>query len=52
MMWDIYYTDKYGAVKLYCYCNTLEGAQRHYAELIRRSNVISVEIKEETWEGF
>jgi len=52
MMWGVYYTDKYSAMKLYCYCNTLEGAQEHYAKLIRLSNVISVEIKEEIWEGF
>lgn len=52
MMWGVYYTDKYGAIKLYCYCNTLEGAREHYAKLIRLSNVISVEIKEEIWEGF
>lgn len=49
--WGVYYTDKNGAVKLYCYCNTIEGAQEKYAKLIRLSNVISVEIKGETWEG-
>lgn len=52
MMWGVYYTDKHGVTRLYCYCNTIEGAQEHYAKLICRSNVISVEIKGETWEGF
>lgn len=52
MVWGVYYIDKHGVVKLYCYCNTLEGAQEQYAKLIRLSSVISIEIKEETWEGF
>lgn len=48
MTWGVYYTDKHGDVKLYCYCNTLDGTKERYAELIRRSNVISIEIKKET----
>lgn len=51
-MWGVYYTDKYGTTRLYCYCNTIEGTQEKYAELIRLSNVISIEIKWEIWEGF
>lgn len=51
-MWGVYYTDKHSVTRLYYYCNTIEGAQKHYTKLIRLSNVISVEIKGETWEGF
>ena len=51
MMWGVYYTDKHGVIKLYCYCNTLEGAQEEYTKLICFSNVVSAEIKEEVWEG-